>query len=108
MVSSLMELVLPIYNRPRTLLFRQRLQFHHERRVDAVGEVEEVGEAGHSEDGSIDGFMGFNHRSMHLTRLPAHDLPSIDGFFKLNPSIDGFFSLSFLHVSVRSVVRSAL
>ena len=53
----------PIYNRPRTLLFRQRLQFHHERRVDAVGEVEEVGEAGHSEDASIDGFMCFNENS---------------------------------------------
>jgi len=59
MVSFHMELVLPIYNRPRTLLFRQRLQFHHERRVDAVGEVEKVGEAGHSEDASIDGFMGY-------------------------------------------------
>ncbi|KAF3528537.1 hypothetical protein DY000_02043494 [Brassica cretica] len=76
-----MELVLPIYNRPRTLLFRQRLQFHHERRVDAVGEVEEVGGAGHSEDASIDGFMGSNASIDAFKRkLPAHDLPSIDGF----------------------------
>ena len=76
-----MELVLPIYNRPRTLLFRQRLQFNHERRVDAVGEVEKVGEAGHSEDASIDGFMGYKASIDGFKRkLPTHDLSSIDGF----------------------------
>ncbi|KAF2560485.1 hypothetical protein F2Q70_00018086 [Brassica cretica] len=105
MVSSLMELVLPIYNRSRTLLFRQRLQFHRERRVDAVGEVEEVGEAGHSEDASIDGFMGFNASIDAFKKTPG-SRSSIDQWvFQIKP-IDRWILFSFFSSRLGSIRHS--
>lgn len=65
--------------------------------MDAVGEVEEVGEVVHSEDASIDAFMGFN---ASIDALKISDHPSINGFLPINSSIDGFFSLPFLRVLI--------